>query len=304
MIDAKKELLQTIEEFNSNGIDISQYFIHSLLIFNRRNIMLYVEPCGNDISIFTYQFVVVGHNLEYSDQQDLINTHFPSFIEDNKDDEIKNDAKKNFQYLLAILALRENINVFIDNDNVIYEDGYFLSNDRSILFMKANDICKKDIECNIKAISKYAYLGDMSISSLHNFKNLQYIYDGAFYACKKLEEISQLSNLCFLDQYAFCECSNIHDVNLSNSSLSCIGVHSFDGCLSLKNVYFPSTISSLGYFSFNNCKHLQQISIVGHNSEIEILHAFENCSELTNIMRNEKNIINNYLSGQMIFTKV
>ena len=64
----KDEFLQTLVDFKldeKHPVDLSSYLDKPLLMFNKRDVFIYVEPNDANISIFCYKFVVEDENLQY-----------------------------------------------------------------------------------------------------------------------------------------------------------------------------------------------------------------------------------------------
>lgn len=101
-----------------------------MLVFNRRNYILYVENSNGTVTIYAYRFAFDGENLKYVDNIDVEKITFPNFIVE--DDDCIVDAKKSLQFLVSMLTGRT-ASIFIDwSLPFTYEDA-IISKDKSVL---------------------------------------------------------------------------------------------------------------------------------------------------------------------------
>jgi Leucine-rich repeat (LRR) protein len=133
--------------------------------------------------------------------------------------------------------------------------------------------------------------------------------------CKKIEKlafaysgISQIelpATLVEIEQGAFCNCSFLTSIDLSQSKLEKVGKMTFSGCTSLKTVTFPDKAPSYGDFAFANtaftklaigneitsagkglyanCRKLESVDLTNIALESVPASTFENCSMLKTI---------------------
>lgn len=91
-------------------------------------------------------------------------------------------------------------------------------------------------------------------------------------------------NLNELGERSFSRCSNIEELDLSNSKLTSIPEGAFAYCKNLKTIKLPSTITSIGDEAFYNCQSLTNIEGLDKCNLKSIgSAAFSNCKSLENL---------------------
>lgn len=91
-------------------------------------------------------------------------------------------------------------------------------------------------------------------------------------------------NLNELGERSFSGCSNIEELDLSNSKLTSIPEGDFAYCKNLKTIKLPSTITSIGDEAFYNCQSLTNIEGLDKCNLKSIgSAAFSNCKSLENL---------------------
>lgn len=91
-------------------------------------------------------------------------------------------------------------------------------------------------------------------------------------------------NLNELGERSFSGCSNIEELDLSNSKLTSIPEGAFAYCKNLKTIKLPSTITSIGDEAFYNCQSLTNIKGLDKCNLKSIgSAAFSNCKALENL---------------------
>lgn len=91
-------------------------------------------------------------------------------------------------------------------------------------------------------------------------------------------------NLNELGERSFSGCSNIEELDLSNSKLTSIPEGAFAYCKNLKTIKLPSTITSIGDEAFYNCQSLTNIEGLDKCNLKSIgSAAFSNCKALENL---------------------
>ena len=116
-------------------------------------------------------------------------------------------------------------------------------------------------------------------------EGVTYIRKSFFYKCENLRSVSLPSTLEHIDDYAFCGCTLLEDIDLSGcAALARIGEHAFEGCKSLTSVRLPDGLYWLESAAFYGCEKLHTFSF-GSGSALETLpgHAFYGCAALTGI---------------------
>lgn len=116
-----------------------------------------------------------------------------------------------------------------------------------------------------------------------NIKKLNY---EAFSGCKKLESISDMSQLESIDDRAFFHCYKLGKIS-DMPQLESIGNMAFSGCKKIKSFYFGSKLRKIGEYSFEKCKSLSRIELPD-NVEMVGDDAFRECSKLREVKLNDK----------------
>ena len=113
------------------------------------------------------------------------------------------------------------------------------------------------------------------------------IKDDAFNSMDTLKSLvidGGAPNLNELGERSFSGCSNIEELDLSNSKLTSIPEGAFAYCKNLKTIKLPSTITSIGDEAFYNCQSLTNIEGLDKCNLKSIgSAAFSNCKELENL---------------------
>ncbi len=113
------------------------------------------------------------------------------------------------------------------------------------------------------------------------------IKDDAFNSMNTLKSLvidRGAPNLNELGERSFSGCSNIEELDLSNSKLTSIPEGAFAYCKNLKTIKLPSTITSIGDEAFYNCQSLTNIEGLDKCNLKSIgSAAFSNCKALENL---------------------
>lgn len=81
---------------------------------------------------------------------------------------------------------------------------------------------------------------------------LESIGNGAFFACRSLQEITIPSTVTYIGIEAFGYCINLKNVSFAKSNRDLrISDYAFFGCSSLTSITLPKQYSSLGFFAFS-----------------------------------------------------
>ena len=100
-------------------------------------------------------------------------------------------------------------------------------------------------------------------------------------------------NLNELGERSFSGCSNIEELDLSNSKLTSIPEGAFAYCKNLKTIKLPSTITSIGDEAFYNCQSLTNIEGLDKCNLKSIgSAAFSNCKSLENLAFSQSTFTN------------
>ena len=123
---------------------------------------------------------------------------------------------------------------------------------------------------SIKLPSSLIKIKDDAFNSMDTLKSL--VIDGG------------APNLNELGERSFSGCSNIEELDLSNSKLTSIPEGAFAYCKNLKTIKLPSTITSIGDEAFYNCQSLTNIEGLDKCNLKSIgSAAFSNCKSLENL---------------------
>lgn len=123
---------------------------------------------------------------------------------------------------------------------------------------------------SIKLPSSLIKIKDDAFNSMDTLKSL--VIDGG------------APNLNELGERSFSGCSNIEELDLSNSKLTSIPEGAFAYCKNLKTIKLPSTITSIGDEAFYNCQFLTNIEGLDKCNLKSIgSAAFSNCKALENL---------------------
>ena len=123
---------------------------------------------------------------------------------------------------------------------------------------------------SIKLPSSLIKIKDDAFNSMDTLKSL--VIDGG------------APNLNELGERSFSGCSNIEELDLSNSKLTSIPEGAFAYCKNLKTIKLPSTITSIGDEAFYNCQSLTNIEGLDKCNLKSIgSAAFSNCKALKNL---------------------
>ena len=123
---------------------------------------------------------------------------------------------------------------------------------------------------SIKLPSSLIKIKDDAFNSMDTLKSL--VIDGG------------APNLNELGERSFSGCSNIEELDLSNSKLTSIPKGAFAHCNNLKTIKLPSTITSIGDEAFYNCQSLTNIEGLDKCNLKSIgSEAFSNCKALENL---------------------
>ena len=82
---------------------------------------------------------------------------------------------------------------------------------------------------------------------------------------KKLKKLIIGNTFEEIREGAFYECSNLEEIDFSNTILKEISEQCFAFCSSLKSIHLPSTIKPIGALAFANCTNLETVILDGIN---------------------------------------
>jgi hypothetical protein len=137
-------------------------------------------------------------------------------------------------------------------------------------------------ELPVVGIDNDAFKGDTTLTRVTIGSNINYIGERAFANCTNLVTVdASNSNISFMGGQSFLNCPKLTTVNISNG-ITTINYETFSGCTLLNNVTIPETVTSIGARAFASCNALSSITIpsavltIGDN-------AFERCGNLLSV---------------------
>ena len=104
------------------------------------------------------------------------------------------------------------------------------------------------------------------------------INDNNYYGNPKLKKIIIGNTLEKIERYTFMGCSNLEEIDFSNTILKEINFRCFESCISLKSIHLPSSIKFIGTWAFAYCNNLKSVILDGVNKIG--YDSFENCYNL------------------------
>lgn len=97
----------------------------------------------------------------------------------------------------------------------------------------------------------------------------------AFAQSDKLNKIILPDTITYIEDSAFCGCTNLTEVILSNN-IDTIRPFTFFNCNKLEKINIPSSVKIIGYCAFKDCINLLEVTM-SKNIELMHKHSFENC---------------------------
>ena len=122
---------------------------------------------------------------------------------------------------------------------------------------------------------------------------------------KKLKKLIIGNTLEKIGHSSFYQCTNLEEIDFSNTILKGIDYQCFYLCTSLKSINLPSSIKYIDTWSFGECHNLESVILEGVN-KIDY-HAFKHCNHLKEFVfyediqnLEENNIFNGISENQKI----
>ena len=127
---------------------------------------------------------------------------------------------------------------------------------------------------NLDTIPDYFLFQQRNLTSFASPNHLTSIGSLAF--CKTgLTSVVTPSSVKYIETYAFNECTNLKEVDLSSGLLK-IGVAAFESCFSLSKLVLPATLRAVEWDAFSGCRSLKEVTYLG---------TMEQWQQITNIGR-------------------
>lgn len=162
--------------------------------------------------------------------------------------------------------------VFVDctslTDVTISEDNEYFKTVDGVLYNK-------------KMTELYLYPSAKAGKSFTIPATVKHIDDEAFYNCDALETVVLPKSVTELSYYAFAECDNLKEIDISNVTELGSGV--FSNCDSLKSVKFNKEVKIIDYSLFYDCDALESVDMSGLNLNDIGYDAFTSCDSLVDI---------------------
>ncbi|MBE6868790.1 MAG: leucine-rich repeat domain-containing protein [Ruminococcus albus] len=143
---------------------------------------------------------------------------------------------------------------------------------------------------SVQVIDKNAFYKNENIVTVKIPSTVTMIKYSAFAYCKnlkKIENMNNCSNLCFIEGCAFYECQKLEGIDLSNAEI--IDGCAFEGCSSLTSISAPKA-TNFGPAVFRDCINLQSAALSENVKELPN-KMFQGCENLVfSIPRSVKSI--------------
>ena len=138
-----------------------------------------------------------------------------------------------------------------------------------------------------------------------NLTGIKEVNEHKYFNNKELKKIIIGNTLEEIEEYSFYGCTNLEEIDFSNTTLKEINNTCFSCCKSLKSIHLPSSIKSISIYSFEKCYNLESVILDGVNDINR--YVFENCNRLKEFVfyedienLEENNIFNKISAKQKI----
>lgn len=137
---------------------------------------------------------------------------------------------------------------------------------------------------SIVSIGDYAFKNSENIITIKVQGMVSSIGIGAFSGCTNLFDIDvSNTSITRIEDELFHHCTNLPAIKLPVAT-EYIGINAFSKCFKLNNIIIPPSTSYIGYFAFDSCITLTSVVFPKQMSSIKIdNYAFTNCSSLKKI---------------------
>lgn len=120
-----------------------------------------------------------------------------------------------------------------------------------------------DIPSGVVGIAEEAFKDNTSIETVNIPDTVESIGAYAFSGCKNLKNVNfgTYTQVRLIADGVFRDCSNLSQIDLSNTKLETINNATFRGCESLEECILPDTVKSLGVYAFESCHTLRELTL-------------------------------------------
>lgn len=197
--------------------------------------------------------------LAFSDCTELTKVRIPKTIEhvihhvltDNPENggAVSSDCMNPFERCTALESIE------VDDDNPIMKSvgGILFSKDGKSLYCypAGNKAEQYVVPEGVTKIGADAFGYNEHLVSLKLPATVETL-KGAFWGCKRLEEVNLPEKLTYLEAYMFAECSSLKSIEIP-SGVKGLGESVFRNCASLKTIILPESVQTIGNYAFSGC---------------------------------------------------
>ena len=133
----------------------------------------------------------------------------------------------------------------------------------------------------VKGITKYAFMGSKTLTSVNMSEQINEIGKYAFADCTCLTSVMLSKNLKDIDDYTFSGCYSLETITIPDR-VKTIGEGAFADCKNLKSITLPRNLTTLSCWAFSGCSALKSIHITGTTAFLAE-SAFDGCVSLEHI---------------------
>ena len=224
---------------------------------------------------------------DFSDSPGLKSVIFPSFYVGGDSDLFRNCPKLKKVACpnparIALDSLCKATITYYDTDNMIIDNGFMWSKNRTILSYVPYELSGSyTIPSNVTKIGIGAFGNCSDLTSITIPSSVKAIGPNAFDRCTGLSSITIPESVTSIEQGTFANCSGLTSITIPNS-VTTIGKEAFANCSGLTSITIPSSVTTIGEGAFANCSGLTSITIPNSVTVID-KGAFANCTALTSI---------------------
>ena len=156
------------------------------------------------------------------------------------------------------------------------------------LYQNGAEVKDLVIPSSVTSISKIAFSGCTSLTSVTIPNSVTSIGSSAFSSCTSLTSVTIPNSVTSIGNGVFSGCTSLTSVTIPNSVTS-IGSSAFSSCTSLTSVTIPNSVTSIEISAFQGCTGLNSITF-GNNIRSINHNAFVNCPDLTHVYCHAVNV--------------